>query len=160
LELAPKPLSKDQPITYLGVSKMFKDPGEWTDNQDELDEALDKELVSYAQEDDYFIVRMDAPKQLNRGFGVMLYIFGYNKNIPFAQMPKIRIITKGKNVKVLSAKNKVLNSGVILEFNKDYLILKVPVKLLGDPDYLLTSLRAYHGNLTIDAVGYRKIKIK
>lgn len=160
LELAPKPLSKDQPITYLGVSKMFKDPQEWINTVDEPDEALDKELVSYAQEDSYFIVRVDAPKQLNRGFGVMLYIFGYNKNIPFAQMPKIRIITAGKNVKVLSAKNIVINSGVILEFNKDYLILRVPVKFLGDPDYLLTSLRAYHGNPTIDAVGYRKIKIK
>lgn len=160
LELAPKPLSKDQPITYVGVSKMFKDPQEWINNQDEPDEALDKELVSYAQEDDSFIVRMDAPKQLNRGMGVMLYIFGYNKNIPFAQMPKIRIITKGRNIRVLNARNKVLNSGVILNFNKDYLILKIPVKLLGDPDYLLTSLRAYRGNPTIDAVGYRKIKIK
>jgi len=160
LELTSKPLSKDQPIIYSGVSQMFNDPREWVNAVDAPDEALDKELVSYAREDDYFIVRVDAPKQLNRGFGVILYVFGYNKNIPFAQMPKIRIITLGKDVKVLSARNKVLNSGVILELNKDYLVIRVPVKLLKDPDYLLTSLRAYHNNPAIEAVGYRKIKIK
>ncbi|MFA5092760.1 MAG: PIG-L family deacetylase [Candidatus Omnitrophota bacterium] len=159
LDLAPKPLTNDAPITYLGISKMFKDTQEWTETQDEPDVAQDNELVSYAQEDDYFIVRLDLPKQLGWRFGVMLYIFGYNSNIPFAQMPKIRIITSGRAIKVLSGKETVVNSGVLLDLNKDYLILKVPFKLLNDPDYLLTSLKMRRGNLTIDAVGYRKIRI-
>jgi len=111
-------------------------------------------------QDDYFIVRVDKPKKLSFGFGVKLYIFGYSKNTAFAQMPKICIITAADRCKVFNAKDRIIDHGVLLDFGKNSLILKIPLKLLGEPDYLLTSLKAYHGNLPIDAVGYRKIKIK
>jgi len=48
----------------------------------------------------------------------------------------------------------------LLDFGKNYLILRIPLKLLGGPDYVLTALKAFHGNLPIDAVGFRKIKFK
>lgn len=157
LELAPKP--KDKLISYLGASKMFSAPQYAQDSQDS-DVPEDKGLVSYAQENNYFIIRVDTPKQLSKRFGAMLYIFGYAKDTAFARMPKIRIIITGRKFKVFSAKDKVANSGIRLDSGKDYLILRVPLKLLGEPDYLLTSLKVYRGNLGVDATGYRKIKFK
>ncbi|MDP2044384.1 MAG: PIG-L family deacetylase [Candidatus Omnitrophota bacterium] len=124
-------------------------------------EAIEAEgQVSYAEEDNYFIVRVNKPKKLSSRFGVLLYIFGYSKNTAFAAMPKIRIITMANKCRVFNAKKRAINSGVFLEFGKNYLILKIPLKLLGEPDYVLTSLKAYRGNLPIDAVGFRKVKIK
>lgn len=117
-------------------------------------------FVGYARQEDYFIVRVDKPKKLSARFGVMLYVFGYSKDTAFAQMPKIRIVTSAGRYKVFSAKDRVIDHGVLLDFSENSLILKIPFKLLGEPDYLLTSLKAYRGNLPIDAVGYRKIKIK
>jgi len=115
--------------------------------------------VSYALEDNYFILRLDKLKKLSGRFGVMLYIFGYSQDTSFVQMPKIRIITRGNKYKVFNSKDRVLNSGVLLNREKNSLILKIPLKFLGQPDYVLTALKAYHGNLPIDGVAFRKVKI-
>ncbi len=159
LEPAPRTKEKNTPISYLGALKIFSAP-QYAQDWPDSDAAEDRGLVSYAQEGNYFIVRLDTPRQLSSKLKVMFYIFGYAKDTAFARMPKIRIITAGRKFKVFSAKDKVINSGVLLDFGKDYLILKVPLKLLGKPDYLLTSLKVYRGNLAVDATGYRKIKIK
>jgi LmbE family N-acetylglucosaminyl deacetylase len=159
LRLSTQVAAPDKGTSYFGASGMFED-SENSAEQNLLDSAEGQGQVSYAEEDNYFIVRVDRPEKLSSRFGVMLYIFGYSKNTSFAQMPKIRIITAGNKYKVFSAKNRIINSGILLEFSKNYLILKIPLKFLGKPDYLLTSLKAYHGNLSIDAVGFRKIELE
>lgn len=121
--------------------------------------AEDKGQVSFTQADNYFFVRLDKPKKLSRNFGALAYLFGYSSKTAFAQMPKIRIITAGNKWKVFNGRNRIVNPGVLLELGENSLTLKIPRKLLGDPDYILTSLKAYHGNLSIDAVGFRKIKV-
>jgi LmbE family N-acetylglucosaminyl deacetylase len=159
LELAPQQTLSAKIISYFGASKMFKDaPTPEPPGQEEAIEA--QGFVSYAEKDNYFIVRVDKLRKLSSRFGVLLYVFGYSKHTAFAAMPKIRIITKAKKYRVFNGKKRAINSGVLLEFGKNYLILKIPLKLLSEPDYLLTSLKAYHGNLPVDAVGFRKIKIK
>jgi hypothetical protein len=75
-------------------------------------------------------------------------------------MPKIRVISAGRKIRVFNGQKKVVNSGVVIEFGRKYLVLKIPLELLGRPDYILTSLKAFHGNLPIDVVGFRKVKIK
>ena len=159
LELVSHSTLKDKVISYFGASKMFKDsPGLGLLSQEEANEGNGQ--VSYAEEDSYFIVRVDKSKKLSSRFGVLLYVFGYSKGTAFAEMPKIRIITTANECRVFNAKKRVINSGVLLEFGRSFLILKIPLKFLGDPDYVLTALKAYHGNLPIDAVGFRKIKLK
>ncbi len=159
LELAPQLTFKDKVISYFGATKMFKET-RYSESPEGAEGVEESGFVSYARQEDYFIVRLDKPKKLSSRFGVMLNIFGYKKHTDFSQMPKIRIVAVAGTCKVFNAKNKVVDHGVLVDFGKNYLILKVPLKLLKDPDYLLTSLKAYHGNLPIDAVGFRKIKIK
>jgi len=45
-----------------------------------------------------------------------------------------------------------------LKLSKGLFDFKIPLKLLGEPNYVLTALKAFHGNLPINAVGFRKIK--
>jgi hypothetical protein len=146
-------------IIYSDASEMFKE-AEYPIDLHHSEIIEDKGSVSYAVEDGYFDVRLDKPKKLSGRFGVMLYIFGYSRSIPFAQMPKIRIITMGKICKVFSSKNRVIDSGVLVNFGRNSLIIKIPLKLLGHPDYTLTALKAYHGTLPIDVAVFRKIKIR
>jgi len=158
LELKPQPSLKDKVISYFGATGMVKEAqAPQSQDQPQLEEAG---TVSYAEEDGYFIVRVDKPKKLSSRFGVLVYIFGYSKETPFAKMPKIRIITFGKKCMVFNGKDKVLGHGVSVGFGSNWLAIKIPLKLLQNPDYLLTSLKAYHGRIPIDAVGFRKIKIK
>ncbi len=120
----------------------------------------DKGQASFALADNYFFARLDKPKKLSRNFGVLAYLFGYSSKTAFAQMPKIRVITAGNNCKVFNGRKRIVNSGVLLDPGENSLALKIPLELLGDPDYILVSLKDYHGNLPIDAVGFRKIKVK
>ncbi|MDD5130064.1 MAG: PIG-L family deacetylase [Candidatus Omnitrophica bacterium] len=160
LELKPQPASPGKEVVYSDVSEMLEEVQRPTDLKQPDETIEDKGTVNYAVVDDYFVVHLDKPKKLSSRFGVILHIFGYSRNTPFALMPKIRIITKGKSCKIFSAKKKVIKSGVILDFQRNSLIIKIPLDLLGQPDYALTALKAYHGNLPIDAVVFRKVKIK
>ncbi|MCX5693803.1 MAG: PIG-L family deacetylase [Candidatus Omnitrophica bacterium] len=160
LELKPQAASEDKDIVYSDVSEMFEETEHPADFKQPDETIENKGSVSYAAAGEYFIVRLDKPKKLSSRFGIMLYIFGYNRNTPFALMPKIRIVTMGRSCKVFSAKKRIVKPGVILDFKKNYLIIKIPLNLLGQPDYTLTALKAYHGNLPIDAVVFRKVKIK
>jgi len=159
LKLRPQSASGGSGISYSDASQMYADE-EYPFDFDRPETIEDQGSVSYAVTDGYFVVRLDKPKKLSRRFGAMLYIFGYSRSTPFAQMPKIRIITKGKSCKVFSSKDRVINPGVCLDFEKNSLILKIPLKLLGQPDYVLTALKAYHGSLPIDAVAFRKVQIE
>lgn len=159
LQLKPQLTWKDKIISYFGASEMFT---ELQDPEVSVGENTveDKGEVSFAEADDYFIVRVDKPKKLSSRFGTLLYIFGYNKNTSFAEMPKIRVITVGNKCKVFNAKKRIISHGVKIERGRDSFILKIPLELLGDPDYVLTSLKAYHGNVPVEATGFRKVIIK
>jgi len=159
LELAPQSSTDDIPISYFGATETFREI-ESSESPQEIDITGNKVTVSYAQEDEYLIVHLDTPKQIARGFRAMFYIFGYSQDTSFAKMPKIRIITAGNRCKVFNFKKRVIDHGVLLNFGKKELTIKIPFKLLGVPDYVLTSLKAYHDDLPVDVIGYRKIIIK
>jgi len=160
LELKPQTAQEDKQIVYSNAAQMFQEGDDYFLDLKPTEPLEANGSVSYAEENNYFVVRLDKPKKMSSRFEVMLYIFGYSKDTPFTQMPKIRIITWGKQCKVFSSKERVINSGVLLDFEKNFLILKIPLKLLGQPDYTLTALKAYHGNLSADVAVFRKIKIK
>jgi hypothetical protein len=75
-------------------------------------------------------------------------------------MPKIRVIAKGKKFKILSGRKVISPQGVTLQKNSTELILKVPLDVLGSPDFILTSMKGYGGRLPADAIAFRKIRIK
>ena len=159
LELKPQSALEGRDIFYSEALKMYKEKEAFLDLK-QIESLEENGSVSYAVEDGYFVARLNESKKLSGRFGVMFYIFGYSQSTLFAQMPKIRIITMGKSCKVFSSKSRIVDSGVLLEFGTNSLIIKIPLKLLGQPDYLLTALKAYHGNLPIDVVVFRKVKIK
>jgi hypothetical protein len=116
--------------------------------------------LSYAIVDDSILIRIEKTKELSRRFSLLLYLFGYSYKTPFSLMPKIRIITRYNKFRVFDARLKINSSGVSLELNSKVLILRIPLKVLGDPDFILTSMKVYGGILPVDSVVFRKIVIK
>jgi len=159
LELKPQMVAKNNDLLYSDASQMYREETFPVDVK-QVEQLEEKGNVSYAVEDGYFVMRVDKPKKLSSRFGVVFYVFGYSQNTPFAQMPKLRIITMGKSYKVFTSKKRVINPKTRVDFGKNTLIIRIPIKLLGQPDYVLTSLKAYHGNLPIDVAVFRKVKIK
>jgi hypothetical protein len=87
----------------------------------------------------------------------MIYLFGYSNTVAFAQMPKIRIITKYKSYKVFDGKKLLKSAAAGLELNKNEMILKVPLQLLGEPEFVLASVKTFSGISSVDTAAFRKI---
>ncbi len=117
--------------------------------------------VSYAVVNDYFWVRVRKPEELRSRLFFRFYFFGYNDDVPYSKMPNIRVRTKKDKVTVeeLNLKKTLDAQGTSAQLAGSYFILKVPLKLLGDPDFLLTCVVTDKTFLPLDSAGFRKIKI-
>lgn len=144
---------------FFGSSNLFT-----ASESDELEGKEDniegKGQVSYSLLDDDFLIRIDKTKELSRRFSIIVYLFGYRSKTAFAAMPKIRIYVRNNKVRVFDRKKMLKPEGIALELNTKELIIKIPLKILGEPDFLLTSLKTSKGRLPVDAVVFRKINIR
>jgi LmbE family N-acetylglucosaminyl deacetylase len=121
----------------------------------------DDKVVSYAIVDDYFWIRVKKPANLKKKLLITFYIFGYTEKMPFSQTPNISIMTRYDKLKILDMnfKKEVDPKTTSIEMHRNFMILKVPLKLLGDPEFILTSLIASRDFMPFDATGFRRIQI-
>jgi hypothetical protein len=119
-----------------------------------------KGRVRYELKDGSFIIGISKPKEANSRFSAMVYIFGYSKKTPFEQMPKICIILQRKALSVFDANTQINAEGAVMEFGEKEVVFNIPLKVLGDPDFILVSARAQTNMLQHDASAFRKIILK
>jgi len=159
VELKKEESIKAQVASFFGLSDMFNESKE-VDWDDASYLTGGRGHVSYGLLDEELLMRIDKPQELNKRFSIQLYIFGYSDKTPFAAMPKVRIITGHKRFKVFSGNKMIKAEGMGLELNGKELILKVPLKILGEPDFILTAVKTYAGILHTDTTSFRKINIE
>lgn len=150
---------KDERELFFGISNMFNESKD-ADWEIAGDVGKGRGQVSYGLKDDNLLIRIDKPRELNKRFSIQLYLFGYNREIPFASMPKVRIITKHNKFKVFYGKKMIKAQGINLEVNSNKFALKVPLQLLGEPDFVLAAVKTYAGILHTDTTSFRKIIIE
>ncbi len=159
IELERQVSLKEQAVSFFGFSDMFADRDiNELGNLENLIE--DKGQVSYAVVDNYLLVRIERPKELSRRASILLYLFGYKHKTSFASMPKIRIIARYNKFRVFDGRLMIKPQGLSLQINTNVLICKVPLEILGQPEFILTSIKTYRGTLPFNAIGFRKINIK
>jgi LmbE family N-acetylglucosaminyl deacetylase len=145
---------------FFGSSNLF------TSSEGYLPEGLEDNIegkgrVSYSILDDNLLIRIDKAEELTRRFSVVFYLFGYSSKTPFAAMPKIRIFARNnKIIRVFDGKKRLPCEEIALESNRKELIIKIPLKILGEPDFLLASLKTSKGVSPVEAAGFRKINIR
>ena len=150
---------KERAVSFFGFSDMF--PGSEVGRvSDTHDVGSDNGQVSYAIADDCFLVRLEKTGEFKRDFTFLLFIFGYSDKTPFPQMPKIRIFVKNKRFKMFVNKKRIKSEEIFLESGPHTLTLKIPLRVLGNPDFIVTSLKAYGGILPVDTSSFRKIEIR
>ncbi len=122
--------------------------------------SQDKGRVIYCLEDDNLLIRVNKPGDVKNLLHGLFYIFGYSYKVPFAEMPKISIATKYDSFRVFDAKKLIHPQGVTLELSKDELVLRVPLKVLGDPDFILLNVKTYTGISPLHITGFRKVVLR
>ncbi|MDD2679299.1 MAG: PIG-L family deacetylase [Candidatus Omnitrophica bacterium] len=117
--------------------------------------------VSYAVVDDYLWVRVRKPQELRYRLFFRFYFFGYNDDVLFNKMPNIGVRTKKDRVVVedMNLKKRLDPQGTSAQLSGEYFTLKVPLKLLGEPDFLLTCVITDKTFLPLDSAGFRKVRI-
>ena len=75
-------------------------------------------------------------------------------------MPKIRIITKYQGFRVYDNRKQINPAGMHLDLNPRELLLRIPLVTLGNPDFILTSVKTQGEKSPADSTGFRKIIIK
>jgi len=159
IELRKEQRLKERVAQFFGQTDMFNEARE-ADWDEAGEMGLSRGHVSYGLLEDKFLIRIEQPRDLNKNFSIQLYLFGYSQKTAFASMPKIRIITRYKKFKVFDGRKKIMAQGLDLEINSKELTLKVPLQLLGDPDFILAGVKTYAGILHTDTTSFRKITIR
>ena len=148
-------LASDMELTWslVGVS----DPPKGHIKSNETDHFLQ---LAYARQGNYLVVRVVLRRLMDKDFGLSIFLFGYNPNVPFAEMPKIHL-TVGLNGFYITDKKRAVHSKDVILLEKDKeLVFKVPLSLLGDPDRILSSAKTALYDLTLDETAWRVLELK
>ena len=144
---------------FSGLTKMVES------SENEEQESLnthfeDQGTVSYALTGDSLFIKIQKEEKLGSRFDTQVYLVGYSEKTPFAQMPKIRIITRHKEFEVFDKRTKINPADISLDYGSNTWVLKVPLKVLGDPQFILTFMKIYGASLPEESMGFRRIRIK
>lgn len=160
IQLKSQDLSGGTPLKFSGFSDLYQ-------NIIEDDSGAIRDCaksggggVSFAIADRSLFVRIEKEGGFAKKSAFVLYLFGYNEKKNFSQMPKIRVFAKNKKIKVFDDRKMLAPAGVSFERNANTIALRVPLSVLGDPDFILASMKGYGGILPVDAIAFRKIVIK
>lgn len=99
-------------------------------------------------------------KEKNSRLRATFYLFGYSRGKPFAQMPKITMFLRGDKIKMFDAGRLMSGHGAGVEFKENEAMIKIPLELLGSPDFIFASVKTYSEPLHVDTTAFRKIIIK
>jgi LmbE family N-acetylglucosaminyl deacetylase len=163
IELENQVSPKEQGISFFEFAPLFSRPKSVgpVGISGNVSELKKERGISYALVDRALLIRVEKDKALQQRAVFMFCLFGYSKDRPFSQMPKIRIISKYLWVKVFDKNKLIAPAGIAAELQSDSYVLRIPLAVLGDPDFILASAKGYYGKpLPIDAAGFRKIVIK
>ncbi|HQP91188.1 MAG TPA: PIG-L family deacetylase [Candidatus Omnitrophota bacterium] len=116
--------------------------------------------IAFAVQGEDLWVKLTLKKNMVKNLGLVIYLFGYNKAKDFGQMPKIQIPI---NLLGIHLKDKKQNLSVKkrIKYIREGKVftLKVPLSLLGSPDYIFTYVRAHGPSLPIESTAWRVLKI-
>ncbi len=126
-------------------------------NDEERTNFVGIEKMSVARENDDLIVTVRLSKHLFGGVSASIFAFGYRSDQPFEQMPKLRINIGELRHEVLDQDRKLPKNAVQIHRRGQELTLRIPMKVLGDPQRVLTCVHTYY--LDVDPLDWAEWRV-
>ena len=117
------------------------------------------EQVHTWREADDLIITVRLSKPLAEAVSASIFAFGYRDNWPFDQMPKLRVNIGELKHDVLDQARKLPENTVQFHRHERELNLRIPLKVLGDPQRVLTCVHTYFGDNPLDWAEWRILEI-
>ena len=116
--------------------------------------------LAYARQDDFLFIRLALKRKVLGDFGVSINLLGYSKKIDFPEMPKIQLNIGLGGIHIKDKKRSLFIKDVRLTAKGKELIVKIPLSVLGNPDYILSCVRAHFGALPLYASAWRVLLLE
>ena len=136
--------------------------GNISDLQESYDEASQSLIsnVAYAYSNTSIFVRLILRRSFEPDRKISLFLFGYSSRTNFSEMPKIRLVVSPFATSVYDGERRILSSGASVSRQKGGIIVKVPLKLLGKPDYVLTATKTGAGEMPVSETFWRVLVLE
>jgi len=119
-------------------------------NDQERSAFVGVDWKSLRWEPDDLIVTIGLSKPLAQDVEASIFFFGYNDKTPFGLMPKINVRLGVLSYSVYDQNKRLDQESVQIIRNPNEVTIKVPLKLLGYPQKILSSARTTLGNFPLD----------
>ena len=121
--------------------------------------SVHKQALAYSCEGSDLLVRLTLKQRINKIFGVSLSLLPYRKGTPFASMPKVEVKIGIAGLRVKDQVRDVALKGVRFTSRGKEIEFRIPLAILGDPDYILSSAKTALKDLTLDEMAWRVLSL-
>lgn len=115
--------------------------------------------LAYAYKSKDLLVKLILKHKMDKEFGISIFLLGYRKNKNFSEMPKIHINMGIEGFSVRDKKQILFFSKVQMSHEGNTFILRIPLDLLSNPEYLLACARTNIKDFTLDDTAWRIIEL-
>jgi len=131
------------------------------------EELLDEEQASFVGIEDTYISLeknnvvfiIDLSRPLGKNVGVSLFVFGYNETKAFAETPKIHVKFGAFEHKIFDQDRQLPMDMLNVNRKPKEINIQIPLEVLGNPHYILTSVRTYMGSVPLDWTSWRILEL-
>jgi hypothetical protein len=106
-----------------------------------------------------FTLAVQFSRPLSPNVGAAVYLFGYRRDRPFAQMPKLVVTLKVLTHNVRDGSRPLPKSAVDVAREPNGFVIRAPLDLLGNPELLMGSARTYAGKVPLDWIAWRVLRV-
>lgn len=153
-EIVVQPNDKNNDLMLASREEIVqKPPEELSDEETASFVGIEKRSVRLKGNSLVMSIKLSRP--LGKASGLSLYAFGYRKDVPFKEMPKIRLRFATIGHKIFDQSRQIKHDGVLIERNAKAISVSIPLDLLGNPEKILTSASTYLGAIPLDWVSWR-----
>jgi LmbE family N-acetylglucosaminyl deacetylase len=151
-DLPPLRLHLNENVSIISGQKKLMTTMELPEELNEMERSafVGVDWKSLRWEPDRLIVTIGLSKPLAQDVEASIYFFGYNKNTPFGQMPKINVRLGVLSYSVYDQNKRMDQRVVQVSRTPNDVTITVPLELLGYPQKILTSARTTLGNFPLD----------
>lgn len=128
-------------------------PEELTEEERDSFVGLEEELVRF--EEGNLIISVKLSRPLAGEVGTSIYIFGYRRDIPFEEMPKLHIMFGALRHRVYDQNKVLTDSSIKIVRHPKEINISIPLGVVNKPERILLSSQTYLGSVPLDWASWR-----
>jgi len=151
-------LNENAPNYSMQDMSTMELPDELNDRERSAFVGVDWKFVRW--QGDNLIVSLQFSKPLAQDVEASIYFFGYSNKVPFGLMPKINVRLGVLSYSVYDQTKRLDQNVVEITRNPSDVTISIPLKLLGDPQKILTSAKTSLGNFPLDNASWVVVELE